>query len=322
MKSAETLQKSTSCCARLDLRTLSRLFLEFNLCDPEQPRLTRCHVATLSWTRCLTLDTDGYRWIPGLPGPSQTGPRGPNSVPLGDVVFVSVHQLAGAVPGFGQTASTRPCKDLDFIWFHRTRCFTMCHDVSRCVTMCHDVLQFERFSTGTWRRADVQSAHQHKHSDGLRMFEMWTISMQKHAKSPSHGWGSGSPRRCTNWFFLGLALSDSFCSFPVPLLLRQKAVLLLRKHAKKDTKVTNYCIEVLNGTSKHLLRISLTFGLSRLWVMTMLSFVSRVSSKSCDWSLSKHQPQDQQQGNMGSSTRNRSVTPFGQHGGCSEWPEV
>ena len=188
--------------------------------------------------------------------------------------------------------------------------------------MCHDVLQFERFSTGTWRRADVQSAHQHKHSDGLRMFEMWTISMQKHAKSPSHGWGSGSPRRCTNWFFLGLALSDSFCSFPVPLLLRQKAVLLLRKHAKKDTKVTNYCIEVLNGTSKHLLRISLTFGLSRLWVMTMLSFVSRVSSKSCDWSLSKHQPQDQQQGNMGSSTRNRSVTPFGQHGGCSEWPEV
>ena len=45
-------------------------------------------------------------------------------------------------------------------------------------------------------------------------------------------------------FFLG-PLSDSFCSLPVPLLLRQKAVLLLRKHAKKDTKVTNYCIEVL-----------------------------------------------------------------------------
>jgi len=168
VKSAETLQKSTSCCVRLDLRTLSRLFLEFNLCDPEQPRLTHCHVATLSWTRCLTLDTDGYRWIPmdtdgyrwipGLPGPSQTGPRGPNSVPLGDVVFVSAHQLAGAVPGFGQTASTRPCKDLDFIRFHRTRCFTM----------FHDVLQFDRFSTGTWRRADVQStvstAHQHKHS--------------------------------------------------------------------------------------------------------------------------------------------------------------
>ena len=188
MKSAETLQKSTSCCARLDLRTLSRLFLEFNLCDPEQPRLTRCHVATLSWTRCLTLDTDGYR---GYPGPPRLVPGVPTRY-LWATLFLCLY-----------INSQEPCQALGKRRPHvlaKTSIsfdFTV-HDVSRCVTMCHDVLQFERFSTGTWRRADVQSAHQHKHSDGLRMFEMWTISMQKHAKSPSHGWGSGSPRRCTN----------------------------------------------------------------------------------------------------------------------------
>ena len=149
--------------------------------------------------------------------------------------------------------------------------------------------------------------------------------------------------RCTNWiqlnptdtlmcghrifmdFFWALHFPIHSATFLCPFYFVKRLCFSwgnMQKRSKKDTKVTNYCIEVLDGTSKHLLRISLTFGLSRLWVMTMLSFVSRVSSKRCDWSLSKHQPQDQQQCNMGSSTRNRSVTPFGQHGGCSEWPEV
>ena len=143
MKSAETLQKSTSCCARLDLRTLSRLFLEFNLCDPEQPRLTHCHVATLSWTRCLTLDTDGYRWIPmdtdgyrGYPGPPRLVPGVPTRY-LWATLFLCLH-----------INSQEPCQALGKRRPHvlaKTSIsfdFTV-HDVSRCFTMCYSLTGFQ-----------------------------------------------------------------------------------------------------------------------------------------------------------------------------------
>jgi len=144
------------------------------------------------------MDTDGYR---GYPGPPRLVPGVPTRylwATLFLCLYINSQEPCQALGKRRPHVLAKTSISFDFTVHDVSRCVTMCHDVSRCVTMCHDVLQFERFSTGTWRRADVQSAHQHKHSDGLRMFEMWTISMQKHAKSPSHGWGSGSPRRCTN----------------------------------------------------------------------------------------------------------------------------
>ena len=213
-----------------------------------------------------TLQCHGHiAWRP-YPGPppnisqTPTGPRGPKwSQPLGDVAFVSVHQLAGAVPGFGQTASTRPCKDLAPCW------------------MFHAVSQLDRFQLDQkwrWQMHLQSTAHQHKHSDGLRCGPFACKSMQRVRAMAEFTDVYRRVWRCTNWYVdvfwaqhrIFFRWASHFpihsAAFLCPLVLKRLCFSTWGNKQKK--KVMNYYVEALVSICLGYL-LPLDFQDSGLW---------------------------------------------------------